>query len=335
LPAKPSTPKEPEKTLTPEESPQPPAPSEPTKATAQEEPTKAPTSEEPTKTPTPEEPQTPTPKEPAKAPISEEPPQTPAPKELAAKEPPPTTSRKLIWADEFNGPAGASPGPDWNFDTGGGGWDEEELQDYTSRPANAELNGQGELAITARAEKYTGKDGATSDYTSARLQTLEKFEFQYGLAEARIQVPAGQGLVGQLWMLGSEAYEQENWPACGEIDVAEVLGSDPNIVNGTLHAPWSWAPTGVQGQAESTTALSAGFHTYSVEWEPERISFMLDGTVYKTVTPADLPAGAAWPFKHPFFLLMDLTVGGEWAGPPSASTHFPAQMLVDWVRVWQ
>lgn len=246
-----------------------------------------------------------------------------------------TKSRKLIWADEFNGPAGASPGPDWNFDTGGDGWDEEELQYYTSRPANAELNGQGDLAITARAEKYTGKDGVTRDYTSARLQTLEKFEFQYGLAEARIQVPAGQGLVGQLWMLGSEAYEQENWPACGEIDVAEVLGSEPNVANGTLHAPWSWAPNGVQGQAESTTPLSAGFHTYSVEWEPERISFMLDGTVYKTVTPADLPAGAAWPFKHPFFLLMDLTVGGEWSGPPSASTHFPAQMLVDWVRVWQ
>lgn len=318
LPAKPSTPEEPKKTLASEESPKTPVPNEPTKATAPEEPTKAPTSEEP--------PQTPTPKEPAKTPTREAP---------AAKEPPPTKSRKLIWADEFNGPAGASPGPDWSFDTGGDGWDEQELQYYTSRAANAELNGQGDLAITARAEKYTGKDGVTRDYTSARLQTLEKFEFQYGLAEARIQVPAGQGLVGQFWMLGSEAYEQENWPACGEIDVAEVLGSEPNIVNGTLHAPWSWAPTGVQGQGESPTPLAAGFHTYSVEWEPERISFMLDGAVYKTVTPGDLPAGAAWPFKHPFFLLMDLTVGGEWSGPPSASTHFPAQMLVDWVRVWQ
>src|ERR1700729_1629071 len=285
LPATSSTPEEPEKTPTTKELPKTPAPNEPTKATAAEEPTKAQASEE--------SPQTPAPKEPAKTPILEEP---------ATKEPPPAQSRKLIWADEFNGSAGASPGPDWNFDDGGGGWDEEELQYYTSRPANAELNGQGDLAITARAEKYTGKDSVTREYTSARLQTLKKFEFQYGLAEARIQVPGGQGLIGQFWMLGSEAYEQENWPACGEIDVAEVLGSEPNIVNGTLHAPWSWAPTGEQGQAETATPLSAGFHTYSVEWEPERISFMLDGTVYKTITPSDLPAGAAWPFKHPYFL---------------------------------
>jgi beta-glucanase (GH16 family) len=190
--------------------------------------------------------------------------------------------------------------------------------------------------ITARAETYTGSDGVTRDYTSARLQTLDKFEFKYGVAEARIQVPAGQGLVAQFWMLGQEAYESEGaWPGCGEIDIAEVLGSEPNIVSGTLHASWPWAPNGVGGTSESATALSAGFHVYGVEWEPERISFLLDGVVYKTITPADLPAGAAWPFKHPYFLLLNLAVGGEWPGSPDASTHFPAQMLVDWVRVWQ
>jgi beta-glucanase (GH16 family) len=278
--------------------------------------------------------------EPTKAPVAKEPVATPAPEAPATKEipsePSPIKQRKLIWSDEFNGPTGASPGPQWQFDTGGGGWGNEELESYTARPVNAELDGQGHLAITARAEKYTGKDGITRDYTSARLQTLNTFQFQYGLVEARIQVPAGQGLVAQFWALGSEAYEgSEAWPACGEIDTAEVLGSEPNVVNGTLHAPWPWAPTGIQGQAESATPLSAGFHTYSVEWEPERISFMLDGTVYKTITPADLPAGSAWPFKHPYFLLMDLAVGGEWPGSPNASTHFPAQMLVDWVHIWQ
>jgi beta-glucanase (GH16 family) len=267
--------------------------------------------------------------------------ESPAPEAPATKESPtgsnPTSSRKLVWSDEFNGPAGTSPeSSKWSFDTGGGGWGNEELESYTSRPANAELDGQGHLAITARAEKYTGADGITRDYTSARLQTLNTFQFKYGLAEARIKVPAGQGLVAQFWALGHEGYESEEaWPGCGEIDIAEVLGSEPNIVNGTLHAPWPFAPTGVQGQAQSATPLSAGFHTYSVEWEPERISFMLDGSVYKTITPADLPSGAAWPFKHPYFLLLDLAVGGEWPGSPNASTHFPAQMLVDWVRVWQ
>ncbi len=334
-------PKEPSKPPTLEELAKTPAPEEPVTSPTPEEPAKTPGVEEKTKTPPPEEPpKSPPPEEPGKTPAPKEPVTTPGPEEPTTKEAPsePSTTeqRKLIWSDEFNGAAGGPPGSQWQFDTGGNGWGNEELESYTSRAANAELDGQGHLAITARAEKYTGKDGVTRNYTSARLQTLKTFQFQYGLVEARIQVPAGQGLVAQFWALGNEAYEgSEAWPACGEIDTAEVLGSEPNIVNGTLHAPWAWAPTGVQGQAESATPLSAGFHTYSVEWEPEGISFMLDGSVYKTITPADLPAGAAWPFKHPYFLLMDLAVGGEWPGSPNASTHFPAQMLVDRVRVWQ
>jgi len=304
---------------------EPPAPEPP--ATAPEPPAKEPPATEPPAT---EPPAT-------EPPVAEEPkaPETPAVEPPIESDPP--GSRKLVWSDEFNGPAGASPdAAKWSFDTGGGGWGNEELESYTSLPANAELDGQGDLAITARAEKYTGADGIARNYTSARLQTLNTFQFQYGLVEARIKVPAGQGLVGQFWALGHEAYEgSEGWPDCGEIDTMEVLGSEPNVVNGTLHAPWSWAPTGEQGSEETATPLSAGFHVYGVEWEPERISFMLDGSVYKTITPADLPAGAAWPFKHPYFLLMDLAVGGEWPGSPNASTHFPAQMLVDWVRVWQ
>ncbi|HEX4115440.1 MAG TPA: family 16 glycosylhydrolase [Solirubrobacteraceae bacterium] len=330
--SKSSPPEESAKTPTSKEPVTPPTPEEPAKSPGFEEKTKAPAPEETSKSPAPEEPaKSPNPKEPVTPPGPEEPTTKEAPSEPIS-----TKQRKLVWSDEFSGPAGSSPGPQWQFDTGGNGWGNEELESYTSRPANAELDGQGHLAITARVEKYTGKDGITRNYTSARLQTLNTFQFQYGLVEASIQVPAGQGLVAQFWALGSEAYEgTEAWPACGEIDTAEVLGSEPNIVNGTLHAPWPWAPTGIQGQAESATPLSAGFHNYSVEWEPERISFMLDGTVYKTITPADLPAGAAWPFKHPYFLLMDLAVGGEWPGAPTASTHFPAQMLVDWVRVWQ
>jgi beta-glucanase (GH16 family) len=259
---------------------------------------------------------------------------------VAAATPNPTTKvpSHLIWSEEFNGPAGSGPSPNnWNFDTGGKGWGNEELESYTSRPQNAELDGKGDLDITARAESYTGSDGIARQYTSARLQTLHKFQFQYGLVEARIQVPSGKGMWPAFWLLGNEGYASEHaWPDCGEIDAMEVLGSEPNVVHGTLHAAWPWAPKdGVGGRAESPNPLSGGFHVYGVEWAPERISFLLDGTVYQTITPADLPSGAAWPFDHPFFLLLNLAVGGDWPGAPNTSTQFPAHMLVDWVRVWQ
>ncbi len=246
---------------------------------------------------------------------------------------------RLIWSDNFNGPAGTSPNPhQWGFDTGTGtnGWGNRELETYTSRPANAELNGHGDLAVTARAEPYTGPEGVTRDYTSARLQTLHEFQFQYGLIEARIKVPTGTGLLPAFWTLGDNAYEShDSWPGCGEIDTMEVVGSTPHVLHGTIHGPWPWAGNQVSSSVRVPPSLASSFHVYGVEWEPERITFMLDGRAYETITPADLRPGAPWPFEHPFFLLLDLAVGGEWPGSPNTSTHFPAQMLVDWVRVWQ
>jgi beta-glucanase (GH16 family) len=245
-------------------------------------------------------------------------------------------SRRLVWSDEFAGTKGSSPdSKKWRFDTGGNGWGNEELETYTSRPQNAELDGDGHLVITARAEPFTGDDRIPRDYTSARLQTFETFKFEYGLLEANIQVPAGQGLVAQFWALGREAYTKENLPACGEIDIMEILGSEPTILNGTVHAPWPSLDNQVQGQATSPVSLAEGFHVYAVEWEADKIVFLLDGKPYKTVTPAELPKGSPWPFKHEFFILLDLAVGGEWPGSPDASTHFPAQMVVDYVRVYQ
>jgi beta-glucanase (GH16 family) len=223
----------------------------------------------------------------------------------------------------------------WSFDTGGNGWGNKELEYYTSRPSNAELDGRGHLVISARAEKYTGADGIARNYTSARLETLHKFQFQYGLAEARIKIPAGKGLLPAFWMLGNNAYQPDGWPASGEIDTMEVVGSKDHLVHGTIHGPWPWAGNEVSASFRSHTSLAAGFHVYGVEWEPERIRFMIDGAIYETITPADLVAGADWPFQHPFFLLLDLAVGGDWAGPPSPVTRFPAKMIVDWVRVWQ
>lgn len=244
---------------------------------------------------------------------------------------------RLIWSDDFGGPAGASPSPKkWNFDTGGSGWGNQEFESYTSRPMNAELDGRGHLVIAAHAETYTGGDGITRGYTSARLQTFNEFQFKYGLVEARIKVPSGAGLISQFWALGSEAYESSSaWPGSGEIDTMEVRGSQPHVVEGTVHGPWPWAQHGVSASARRRASLAAGFHVYGMEWTPDRIRFILDGSVYQTITPTDLRAGAAWPFKHPYFLLMDLAVGGEWAGSPNSSTLFPARMVVDWVRVWQ
>jgi beta-glucanase (GH16 family) len=248
-----------------------------------------------------------------------------------------TTSGGVVWADEFSGPQGAAPDPGkWNFDVGGNGWGNNELQYYTARSSNASLDGQGDLVITARAERYRGADGVERDYTSARLQTLDKFQFTYGLMEARIQVPAGTGLAPAFWSLGNEAYTADDaWPGCGEIDAMEVLGSEPNMLNGTVHGPWASHPNGIGGEVESPTPLSSGFHTYGVLWGPEHISFLRDGSVYETVSRDDLPPEDAWPFQHPNFLLLNLAVGGDWPGSPDTATRFPARMVVDWVRVWQ
>jgi beta-glucanase (GH16 family) len=157
----------------------------------------------------------------------------------------------LTWSDEFNGQAGARPDPaKWSFDTGGNGWGNNELQYYTSRPRNAALDGKGDLVITARRERYTGIDGVTRGFTSARMQTFPTFQFTYGLIEARIQVPAGQGLLPAFWMLGNEAYNGLNaWPGCGETDAMEVLGSEPSILNGTVHGPWPSLPNGLTSTA--------------------------------------------------------------------------------------
>jgi beta-glucanase (GH16 family) len=248
---------------------------------------------------------------------------------------PPTDGSRLVWGDNFKGTAGVPPNPaHWRFDTGGGGWGNDELEYYTSRGANAALDGHGHLRITARAEPLTQPGGVSRAYTSARLQTLHTFQFQYGVAQARIEVPAGAGLLPAFWMLGNDAYRPGGWPACGEIDVVETAGSVPRTLKATLHGPWPSAPNGVAVSRRASHPLSAGFHVYGVRWAPDSLAFTLDGAVYGTLTPAELPPGASWPFAHPFFLLLDLAVGGRGSGP-SALTPFPATMLVDWVKVWK
>jgi beta-glucanase (GH16 family) len=237
--------------------------------------------------------------------------------------------------DAFTGPAGTLPNPAvWTNDTGGEWGNGQELEYYTASPQNASLDGRGHLVITARNETFVAPD-VTRQYTSARLQTWRKFEFTYGRIAARIKLPSGPGLWPAFWALGDGAYTAGDWPGSGEIDVMESLGDHPSTVYGTIHGPLAGSSDGyaLQGVYRSRGSLAAGFHVYSAEWSPTGISFAVDGHTYRTVTPDDLPPGATWPFDHPFFLVLNLAIGGTWGGPPTPATFWPAHMIVDWVRV--
>src|SRR6266851_965560 len=243
---------------------------------------------------------------------------------------------KLVWSDEFDGPTGSAVDPSkWSFDIGGNGWGNNELETYTSRTANAYRDG-GLLVIKALKETFTGSDNRTRDYTSARLLTKNKFTQAYGRFEARIKIPYGQGIWPAFWMLGDNI-NTAGWPTCGEIDIMENIGKEPSIVHGTFHGPGYSGGNGVSAAytLSGGQKFSDDFHTFAVEWEPNVVRFYVDGLLYKTRTPADLPTGTSWVFDHPFFIVLNVAVGGYWPGNPDATTVFPQQMLVDYVRVYQ
>ena len=241
---------------------------------------------------------------------------------------------RLVWSDEFNGADGSAPeASKWSIQTGGNGWGNDELEYYTARPQNVQVKG-GNLVITAIKENYTGPDGVSRNYTSARLQSKGLFSQQYGRFEASLKIPKGQGMWPAFWMLGSDI-DTNPWPACGEIDIMENIGKEPAIVHASLHGP-GYAPGNVTASYTLPSgALGDGFHLYAVEWDPQQIRFYIDGTEYATFTPSNLPSGSPWEFNKPFFILLNVAVGGGWPGPPYQTTQFPQQMLVDYVRVYQ
>jgi beta-glucanase (GH16 family) len=242
----------------------------------------------------------------------------------------------LVWSDEFDGPNGSAVNSSkWSFDVGGNGWGNNELETYTSRTANADLEG-GMLVVKTLKETFTGPDGITRNYTSARLLTKNKFSQAYGRFEARIKIPYGQGIWPAFWMLGDNI-NTAGWPNCGEIDIMENIGKEPSIVHGTFHGPGYSGAQGVSAAyaLPNGQKFSDDFHTFAVEWEPNVMRFYVDGLLYKTRTPADLPAGTTWVFDHPFFIILNVAVGGGFPGNPDATTVFPQQMLVDYVRVYQ
>jgi beta-glucanase (GH16 family) len=259
---------------------------------------------------------------------------------LAIHDPPrtphPLAGWTLAWSDEFYSPDGSSPDINkWTFDVGGNGWGNHELEYYTKRLENARIE-KGNLVITARKESYTGDDGVTRDYTSARLRTQGLFAQAYGRFEARIKIPEGQGMWPAFWMLGDDI-PSVGWPKSGEIDIMENIGKEPATIHGSLHGPSTTART---SDLTSIFTLPAGrnfaddFHLYAVEWSPATVRFYVDANLYATFRSSDWPAGGKWVFDHPFFIILNLAVGGDWPGSPDTSTKFPQSMLVDFVRVY-
>jgi len=242
----------------------------------------------------------------------------------------------LVWSDEFSGPDGSRPdAAKWKFEVGGNGWGNQELQYYTSRPENSFVRG-GNFVIQALKESFTGPDHVTRNYTSARMTTQGLFEQAYGRFEARLKIPRGQGIWPAFWLLGNDL-GKIGWPACGEIDIMENIGKEPSTIHGSMHGP------GYSGDFDFTSVykLPGGvhffddFHVFAIEWEPGIVRFFVDQELYATFTPSRLPAGMKWVFDHPFFIVLNVAVGGVWPDPPDSTTVFPQAMLVDYVRVYK
>jgi beta-glucanase (GH16 family) len=239
----------------------------------------------------------------------------------------------LAWSDEFDGPSGSPPAPaTWQPQTGGHGWGNRELQYYTAGTENASLDGAGHLAIVVDRpapqdrERYGG-----CGYTSARLTTSGRRTVRYGVVQARMKIPAGQGMWPAFWMMGQDV-DQVGWPRCGEIDVMENFGRNPRMVYGAAHGP-GYTGADITASHRARTSLASEFHVYSVVWEPGRIRWYLDGQRYATVTSADL-GGRPWAFDHDFFLLVNVAVGGNPSVTPGPSVTFPQRLLIDYVRVY-
>ena len=279
------------------------------------------------------------------------------------------TFTNLEMADEFD-VEGAPNSEIWNFDIGTGpnsdGWGNNELQYYTSRSENVTVQ-NGLLVISAIEEDYNG-----SSFTSAKILTKGKFSQAYGRFEARIKVPGGSGLWPAFWLLG-ENVDVDGWPQCGEIDIMEYRRQEPTKVSGSIHGPGYSGLTDPQGQVTKSYDLGndrydAGFHVFGIEWSPDYINYYIDDVLYNQITPSDIvvtPADAVyslndgveaveatayspaveaveptdvtgdWVFNKPFYIIINLAVGGNFPGNPDSGEVFPQNMLVDYVRVYR
>jgi beta-glucanase (GH16 family) len=252
---------------------------------------------------------------------------------------------QLIWSDEFDDPVGTMPDAlIWQPEIGDGmlngltGWGNAELEYYTDSSENTSADGEGNLVITAR--KIDAESSnllcwyGPCEYTSARLITRDRLELEYGRVEARIKLPSGQGLWSAFWLLGNNL-DEVSWPQSGEIDILENIGREPATAYGTLHGPGYSGSEGIgAGYDLADGNLSDDFYVYAVEWSPDQIRWFIDDTNYFTATPESLPDGTEWVYNHPFFIILNLAVGGNWPGAPDETTTFPQTMQVDYLRVF-
>jgi beta-glucanase (GH16 family) len=240
----------------------------------------------------------------------------------------------VVWNEEFNGAAGTGvDGSKWNFDTGGSGFGNQELEYYTSGTSNVAMDGQGHLVITARKGSGGHNDcwNGTCQWTSGRIQTAGRFTQQYGHIEARIQVPQGSGLWPAFWMLGGG-----NWPTDGEIDIMEVVGRDPNRLFGTLHGPGYSGGNGYGANFVAGSPWYQAFHNYAIDWSANQIVWTVDGQEYFRATPASLQAAkgnVTWVYNHAFFIILNLAVGGNFGQGNPAGLPAESRMLIDYVHV--
>jgi beta-glucanase (GH16 family) len=237
----------------------------------------------------------------------------------------------LTWSDEFDGEKNQVPDPTkWTYDLGTGqnGWGNGEFQTYTQRPENVALDGKGNLVITALNQPFGG-----ANFSSARIKTQGLFSQKYGRFEASIRTPYGPGIWPAFWMLG-ENINDVNWPLCGEIDIMELRGQAPQTMYGTIHGPgYSGGNSIGNSYSLSNGRFDNDFYVYAVEWEEDKIDFFVNDYLYHRITKEDVPG--VWVYDQPFFMILNIAVGGNFVGFPTSQTPFPQKMEVAYVRVYQ
>lgn len=234
---------------------------------------------------------------------------------------------QLVWSDDFNGELGALPdATKWSFDLGNNdGWGNAELENYTHDANNISLDGKGNLVITAI------QNG--NSFTSARINTKGKFAQAYGRFEARLKTPYGPGIWPAFWMLGDNVGDV-SWPQCGEIDIMELRGQAPSTIAGTIHGPGYSGGRAISGTYSlRNSRFDQDYHVFAVEWNEDKIDFFVDDYLYNRIEKKDVPG--QWVYDHPFYLILNIAVGGNYVGFPTGQTPFPQKMTVDYVKVYQ